>query len=577
MMCADMLNFERHVRQLEEAGTDLFHFDLMDAHFAPNMPMGLGILEQLRPKTAVPFDVHLMVENNDLFIHELSKIGVEQISVHVESARHLDRTLSLIREKGIKAGVALNPATPLSALDYVLDSLDFILIMTVNPGFAGQKLVKNAIQKIADCRRLLRSRAKEIPIQVDGNVSFENIPKMVDAGASILVAGTSSVFHKGATLKDNFARTREAIATGLKMRRGGGPMNDSTTMKALVLHAVGDLRYESIARPQPGPGAALVRIGFCGVCGSDIPRIFSKGTYHFPTVCGHEFAGTVEAVGEGVNSVHIGDRVAVFPLLWCGRCAACEKGQYVQCHDYDYLGSRSDGGFAQYVVAPERNLIRVPAGVSLEEAAMTEPAAVALHAVKRVGTPIIGQTVAIFGAGPIGLMVALWSRAMGAAQVIIFDLVPEKLELARKLGFTLALNSRAKDPVAAVNELTGGDGAHLCIDGAGVPATLLQAMGTARRGGAVVLLGNPSADVTVPANLLSQLMRREVRLLGTWNSDYSAAGNDDDWRASLAAMANGSLPLKPLITHSVALPEAADVLAGIKEQREFYSKVLIHP
>ncbi len=354
-------------------------------------------------------------------------------------------------------------------------------------------------------------------------------------------------------------------------------MNDATTMQALVLHAVGDLRLEAIPRPTPEPGTVLVHIGFCGVCGSDIPRIFSKGTYHFPTVCGHEFAGTVAAVGAGVTAYKPFDRVAVFPLLWCGECAACEKGQYVQCHDYDYLGSRSDGAFAEYVVAPEQNLMVVPNGVSLEEAAMTEPAAVALHALKRVGEGLIGQTVAIFGAGPIGLMVALWARAMGAAQVIIFDLVPQKLEQARAMGFELAMNSRAKDPVAVVNELTDGQGAHVTIDGAGVPVTLLQAMSATRRGGAVVLLGNPSGDVTVPAPLLSQLMRREVRLLGTWNSDYSAAGNDDDWRASLAAMANGTLNLKPLITHRVPLSNAKDVLTGISQQREFYSKVLIHP
>ncbi len=106
----------------------------------------------------------------------------------------------------------------------------------------------------------------------------------------------------------------------------------------------------------------LVRIGYCGVCGSDLPRTFSKGTYSFPTVCGHEFAGTIEKLGSDVdNAWKVGDRVAVFPLLWCGRCAACETGKYVQCYDYDYLGSRRDGAFAEYVVAPIRNLVRVPA------------------------------------------------------------------------------------------------------------------------------------------------------------------------------------------------------------------------
>ena len=187
------------------------------------------------------------------------------------------------------------------------------------------------------------------------------------------------------------------------------------SMHALVLHAVGDLRYESVPRPQAGAGDALVRVRFCGVCGSDIPRCFTKGTYHFPTICGHEFAGVIESLGDEASGFAAGDRVAVFPLLWCGRCAACETGKYGQCEDYDYLGSRSDGGFAEYVVAPIKNLLRVPDNVSLEEASMTEPAAVALHSARRAKVRL-GDSVAIFGAGPIGLMTAQWAREMGAAE-----------------------------------------------------------------------------------------------------------------------------------------------------------------
>ena len=148
LMCADLCHLEDEVRRLERIGVDFLHFDLMDGHFVPNVPLGLTILEQLRPITDLPLDVHLMVENNELFIEKLIPIGVHQIAVHVESAIHLDRVLSLIREHGIKAGVALNPSTPILALTYVLERLDFILIMTVNPGFAGQRMVPSAFRKI---------------------------------------------------------------------------------------------------------------------------------------------------------------------------------------------------------------------------------------------------------------------------------------------------------------------------------------------------------------------------------------------------------------------------------------------
>jgi len=206
------------VRELEDAGVDLLHFDLMDAHFVPNMPLGLGMLQNLRPHTTIPFDVHLMVEDNDFFIEQLAPIGVQLISVHAETATHLDRTLSLIRNHGIQAGVALNPATPLDALDYVWEQIDFVLIMTVNPGYAGQKMVPSGLRKIANCRDYLQTNGLDIPIQVDGNVSFGHIPGMVAAGAECLVGGTSSVFHRDASIVENVARTRQVIGEGLAKR-----------------------------------------------------------------------------------------------------------------------------------------------------------------------------------------------------------------------------------------------------------------------------------------------------------------------------------------------------------------------
>jgi len=352
---------------------------------------------------------------------------------------------------------------------------------------------------------------------------------------------------------------------------------DAGMMRALVLHAVGDARLESVPRPAPGAGQVLVRVAFCGVCGSDIPRVFVKGTYHFPTVCGHEFSGMVEECGEGVTDLKPGEAATVFPLIWCGQCPACERGKYVQCQNYDYLGSRSDGAFAEYVVAPRRNLIRLPKGVSLEAAAMTEPAAVGLHALRRAGGCSIGETVAIFGAGPLGLIVAQWARAMGASQIIVFDLVPRKLAMAQELGFTLAYDARQNDPVKTVASLTRGQGAHVCVEAAGVPTTLIEALSTARNGGRVVILGNPSADVTLPAALISQVMRRELNIFGTWNSEYSAAGNDDDWRAVLEAVAAGKIQLETLISHRVALGDALKALVMMRDQSEFFSKVLLHP
>ncbi len=218
VMCADLCNLETDIRELEKSGINLLHFDLMDAHFVPNMPIGLALIEQLRQKTDCAFDIHLMVQNNDFFVEAVANIGVQQVAVHAESAIHLDRTLSVIQGHGIKAGVALNPATPLSAIAYVIDRLDFVLIMTVNPGFAGQKLVPATLQKISDCQAFLNERSVNLPIEVDGNVSFENIPKMVAAGADILVGGSSSVFHKSGSRAENIQQIHQVISVGLAKR-----------------------------------------------------------------------------------------------------------------------------------------------------------------------------------------------------------------------------------------------------------------------------------------------------------------------------------------------------------------------
>ncbi len=218
VMCADLCNLETDIRELEKSGINLLHFDLMDAHFVPNMPIGLALIDQLRQKTDCDFDIHLMVENNDFFVEAVADIGVQQIAVHAEAATHLDRTLSEIQGHGIKAGVALNPATPLFAMQYVIDRLDFVLIMTVNPGFAGQKLVPATLQKIVDCQAFLNERGVNIPIEVDGNVSFQNIPKMVAAGADILVGGSSSVFHKTGSRSENIEKIHQAISLGLAKR-----------------------------------------------------------------------------------------------------------------------------------------------------------------------------------------------------------------------------------------------------------------------------------------------------------------------------------------------------------------------
>lgn len=211
IMCADWRNLEREMTQLEEAGIDGFHFDIMDGHFVPNLTMGFDVVRALRTVTELPFDIHLMVEEPERYIERFAAIGVQSISVHVESTVHVQRALQQVKDAGVAPIAALNPATPVETLDYLWDDIWAVLVMTVNPGFAGQRAVPAAINKIADVRERIVRSSRQVIIQVDGNVSFELAPQMVKNGARILIGGSSSVFVKGMSPSDALKRLRHVL------------------------------------------------------------------------------------------------------------------------------------------------------------------------------------------------------------------------------------------------------------------------------------------------------------------------------------------------------------------------------
>ncbi|MFC5402060.1 ribulose-phosphate 3-epimerase [Cohnella soli] len=212
MMCVDFRRLEESVRALERAGVEYLHFDIMDGHFVPNFTLGPDFIRSVREMTDIPFDYHLMVERPEMLLPVFDIREGDIVSVHQEASVHLQRTLQQIRELGAKPSVALNPATPIYAIDEVMDDIDLVLVMTVNPGFAGQKLVPSTIRKISGLKeRLLAGGYADVEIEVDGNVSWENAVKMRQAGADIFVAGTSSVFRKGEDIEPLITKFRTCI------------------------------------------------------------------------------------------------------------------------------------------------------------------------------------------------------------------------------------------------------------------------------------------------------------------------------------------------------------------------------
>jgi len=211
IMCANFSHLRKDIEELEKGGIDYLHFDIMDGHFVPNFTMGPDVLKTVRKLTSLSFDTHLMVENPDEYIPVFIEAGSNLIFFHIEASLHPQRTIYLIKKEGAKAGIALNPATPLCQLNYLLPKVSSVLIMGVEPGFAGQTLISSTIPKIRNLKKMIEERNLNVDIEVDGNISFANAPLMVEAGANILVCGTSSIFKPKMGIRKGIEKLREVL------------------------------------------------------------------------------------------------------------------------------------------------------------------------------------------------------------------------------------------------------------------------------------------------------------------------------------------------------------------------------
>lgn len=222
IMCGDLVNLEKSVKALEGIGMDTLHIDVIDGSFSPSMPLGIETIKRMREITTMNFDIHIMSKDNEFFIGEMLKIGVEGITFHHETSLHVDRYIQMIKNAGTKVGIALNPATPLNVLDYALLEIDRVCLMLINPGFATNKAEKQipyAKKKISDLRQLIDGQGLTTDIQVDGRVSLATIPSLLDAGATNLVLGSTSLFITGNTLEENRQLLNEAISQSTKVVR----------------------------------------------------------------------------------------------------------------------------------------------------------------------------------------------------------------------------------------------------------------------------------------------------------------------------------------------------------------------
>ncbi len=327
-------------------------------------------------------------------------------------------------------------------------------------------------------------------------------------------------------------------------------------MKALVLEEVGNLKVKDVSMPYVAADEVLVRVGACGICGSDIPRAYKDGAHVMPLVLGHEFAGTVEAVGANVEKSWYGKRVGVFPLIPCMECECCKNRKYEMCKSYGYLGSRRDGGFSELVAVPEWNLIELPDSVTMEQAAMLEPMAVAVHAIRQV-KPSADDRVVVMGLGTIGLLVLMFLLDMGVKNVSVIGNKEYQVNIAKELG-------------ASVYD---GGQADVFFECVGKQESLLKGIEIMAPSGRICTVGNPHSDMHLDRDVYWKILRSQLTLVGTWNSSFTHEANDD-WHYVLDRLQQGKVHPERLISHRYGLENIVDGFEMMRDKREEYGKVM---
>ncbi|MBP3421802.1 MAG: galactitol-1-phosphate 5-dehydrogenase [Lachnospiraceae bacterium] len=342
-------------------------------------------------------------------------------------------------------------------------------------------------------------------------------------------------------------------------------------MKAWVLHDKNDIRYEEVAKPIPNRGEVLVRVSACGICGSDIPRIYHTGAHKHPLIPGHEFAGVVESVGTDVEDVWIGKRVGVFPLIPCQQCLSCASQQYEMCKNYNYLGSRCDGGFAEYVVVPEWNLIEIPRDISMEVAAMLEPMAVAVHAMRRI-TISSRDTIVVCGLGTIGLLLVMFLMDAGYKKIYVIGNKEFQYQQILKLG--LPDKNYYDIQSEELRRYLLQKGVNVYFECVGKNETLQLGVSMLAPNGTCVTVGNPYSDMMLSRDDYWKILRSQLSIIGTWNSSFKKE-MADDWHYVLDRLQKTHIPCDNIISHRFLSEELDAGLQIMKDKTENYIKVMM--
>ena len=347
-------------------------------------------------------------------------------------------------------------------------------------------------------------------------------------------------------------------------------------MKAYILHDINNISLEETDKPTLKPGEVLVEVKAAGICGSDIPRIYTNGAHVLPLIIGHEFAGKVVEAADSDGENWVGKKVGIFPLIPCKECDPCEKKQYEMCRHYNYLGSRCNGGYAEYVAVPVWNLIELNDDVPYEIAAMMEPMAVATHAVR--GILAEGEdknaNILVYSLGTIGIMVCMILKQLGYKNIFAIGNKEAQINaVADNLGVSRnnLCNTKTQDIATWLN--IHHYSFDICLECVGKPETMNACIDMVNPAGKIMLVGNPYSDMDIPRDTYWKILRNQLTVKGTWNSSFTHDENDD-WNFLAKLLNSGELRPEYLITHRYNLENLMEGFELMRDKSEPYIKCM---
>lgn len=345
-------------------------------------------------------------------------------------------------------------------------------------------------------------------------------------------------------------------------------------MKAGVLYKKKDIKCDEYPEPSIKEGTVKINVKACGICKSDVPRVLNGTAHFYPIVLGHEFSGIVTEIADDVENVKVGDHVAGIPLIPCFKCKDCEAGNYSLCKNYSFIGSREQGAYADYVVVPKDNVLKIADEVSFEQGALFEPATVALHAFYLTKfNPEKAKNVAILGFGTIGLFATQWAKILGAEKVTVFIRNNDMIEKAKKYGADYVINTKDEDFIEKAKELTNG-GYDYIFETAGNSETIKHSFKLASNKADICMVGTPTNDVVFTWQEWELVNRKEFNLTGSWMS-YSKPWPGIEWKKTAECFKNGLLKYDKDIFHKIFELEEIDKAFECYEKEKVNGRILI--